>query len=231
MFSSLVESESKQVRRPGGTILSFLAHYGLILGVIYTSAQAKTVGDTPRVEEITYVATKEPVVKHDPPPPDIVAPRPVKTSPLLIAPVDVPSVLPEIDLSHAPTDANSFIRPRPAVTAGPGAGVVEDSVDATATYVISEVERPATHKPNSAAPAYPDILRPAGVEGYALVSFVVDTSGRVDLTTFKVIRSTHELFTSAVKNALPRMRFFPAEVGERKVRQLVQQPYSFAIVK
>jgi len=27
------------------------------------------------------------------------------------------------------------------------------------------------------------------------------------------------------------MRFIPAEVGEKKVRQLVQQPFSFAIVK
>jgi protein TonB len=34
-----------------------------------------------------------------------------------------------------------------------------------------------------------------------------------------------------VKNALPRMRFIPAEVGDKKVRQLVQQPFSFAITK
>jgi outer membrane biosynthesis protein TonB len=42
---------------------------------------------------------------------------------------------------------------------------------------------PPAHKiaaPNSATPSYPDILRQAGVEGEALVSFVVDTTGRVD---------------------------------------------------
>jgi hypothetical protein len=30
---------------------------------------------------------------------------------------------------------------------------------------------------------------------------------------------------------LPRMRFFPAETSRGKVRQFVQQPFSFAIVK
>jgi protein TonB len=85
--------------------------------------------------------------------------------------------------------------------------------------------------PNSPTPQYPDILRQAGVEGEALVSFVVDTTGRADVASFKVIRATHELFATAVKNALPRMRFIPAEVGDRKVRQLVQQPFSFAITK
>lgn len=85
--------------------------------------------------------------------------------------------------------------------------------------------------PNSPTPQYPDILRQAGVEGEALVSFVVDTTGRADVSSFKVIRATHDLFATAVKNALPRMRFIPAEVGDKKVRQLVQQPFSFAIVK
>jgi hypothetical protein len=60
---------------------------------------------------------------------------------------------------------------------------------------------------------------------------VVDTSGRVDVSTFKVVRATHDLFATSVRNALPRMRFIPAAVGEVKVRQLVQQPFSFAIVR
>jgi periplasmic protein TonB len=153
----------------------------------------------------------------------------VRTDPVLTAPIEIPNVLPEIDLSRPLTDPSAFIRPTPPVSPR-GSGEAGETSD-TAIYVISQVERPATHAPNSAAPPYPDILRQAGVEGEVLVSFVVDTSGRVDPTTVKVIRTTHELFAAAVKNALPRMRFIPAEVGERKVRQLVQQPYSFAIVK
>jgi protein TonB len=46
-----------------------------------------------------------------------------------------------------------------------------------------------------------------------------------------VLKSSHELFTQAVKNALPNMRFYPAEVGGKKVKQLVQQPFTFSLSK
>ena len=85
--------------------------------------------------------------------------------------------------------------------------------------------------PGSSQPRYPDILRSAGVEGEVLAQFVVDTTGRAEAGSFKVLKSSHDLFVTAVKNALPGMRFIPAEVGGRKVRQLVQQPFTFAITK
>jgi hypothetical protein len=44
-----------------------------------------------------------------------------------------------------------------------------------------------------------------------------------------VLRSSHALFGDAVRSALPDMRFTPAEVNGRKVKQLVQQPFAFAI--
>ena len=92
-----------------------------------------------------------------------------------------------------------------------------------------QVEKPVTMAPGSETPRYPAILREAGVEGEVLVSFVVDQTGQADVATFKVIRSTHELFATAVKSALPAMRFVPAEVGGKKVKQRVEQPFSFAI--
>jgi hypothetical protein len=58
-----------------------------------------------------------------------------------------------------------------------------------------------------------------------------EATGRVEIGSLKVIRATHELFAAAVKNAFPRMRLTPAEVGSNKVRQLVQQAFTFAIVK
>jgi hypothetical protein len=41
--------------------------------------------------------------------------------------------------------------------------------------------------------------------------------------------TTHEEFADAVRAALPYMRFFPAKVGSKKVRQLVEQEFSFKI--
>jgi protein TonB len=64
-----------------------------------------------------------------------------------------------------------------------------------------------------------------------LAQFVVDTTGRYESGTFKVLKSSNEQFTNAVKSALPRMKFYPAEVGGRKVKQLVQQPFTFSLQK
>ena len=59
----------------------------------------------------------------------------------------------------------------------------------------------------------------------------MDTSGRADMSQFKVLKSSHDLFTNAVKSALVSMRFYPAEIGGRKVKQLVQQPFNFTLTK
>ena len=48
---------------------------------------------------------------------------------------------------------------------------------------------------------------------------------------YSFLKSSHDLFTNSVKNALAQMRFYPAEIGGRKVRQLVQQPFNFTLTK
>jgi TonB family protein len=94
-----------------------------------------------------------------------------------------------------------------------------------------QVEKPVVPAPASSTPRYPDALRLEGVEGDVLAQFVVDTAGRAEVSSFKVLKSSNDQFTEAVKNALPLMRFVPAEVGARKVRQLVQQPFTFSITR
>jgi len=92
-----------------------------------------------------------------------------------------------------------------------------------------EVESAAERSPESAAPHYPPHLMNAGVEGYAAMRFVVDTTGRVDLTSIRVLDATHPEFAAAVKLAMPGMKFTPARLGERPVRQLAEQLFRFQI--
>ena len=47
--------------------------------------------------------------------------------------------------------------------------------------------------------------------------------------TFKVLDSTNDQFTTAVRNALSRMRFRPAQIGKMNVSQVVQQAFVFKI--
>ena len=96
-------------------------------------------------------------------------------------------------------------------------------------YTDVEVDKPVSMRPGDISPHYPDPLRTANVEGEVLVSFVVDTMGRPEMSTFKVVHATHALFVEAVKSALITYRYYPAEIGGHKVRQLVQQPFNFTL--
>lgn len=98
-------------------------------------------------------------------------------------------------------------------------------------YFDFQVERAAQPLPGSGSPRYPSDLRSAGVSGEVLAQFVVGTDGRVDVSTFKAVKSSDARFTRAVLDALPSMRFKPAETGGAAVKQLIQQPFVFQLAK
>lgn len=81
----------------------------------------------------------------------------------------------------------------------------------------------------SRGPAYPVSLRNSGVEGSVVTAFIVNADGRVDVTSFKVLRSDHPLFSESVREALPKLRFKPAQIQGRKVPQLLERPFNFTI--
>jgi len=51
--------------------------------------------------------------------------------------------------------------------------------------------------------------------------FVVDTLGVPELGTVRVVSSSNMSFTQAVQASLPAVRYTPARLGERPVRQMV----------
>jgi protein TonB len=98
-------------------------------------------------------------------------------------------------------------------------------------YFEFQVDQPAVPLKGQPTPTYPDELRTAGMPGRVLAQFIVDTTGRADSTTFRVLRTSHVLFTAAVRRAVLAMRFTPAELDGRKVPQLVQQMFDFPAEK
>ena len=100
---------------------------------------------------------------------------------------------------------------------------------ADSVFTQLEVDSTVSRYPGSAAPAYPVEMLKQGVQGSVLTQYVVDTSGFADTTSLKIMSTTHEQFAAAVRAALPYMRFSPAKVGSKKVRQLVEQEFSFKI--
>jgi periplasmic protein TonB len=96
-------------------------------------------------------------------------------------------------------------------------------------YSILNVEETAVRSELSAAPIYPPELIEKGVEGQVLTNFVIDTTGRADSTSIVIIQATHPLFVESVRTAIPGMRFSPAMVQGRRVRQVVEQRFQFRI--
>jgi TonB family protein len=105
----------------------------------------------------------------------------------------------------------------------PAAADSNGRADASVSAVSAQVQT----LPGSATPRYPAMLRLANVEGTVVAAFVVDANGAAEPTTFKVLKSSHDLFTNAVRVALPTMRFTPAVVNGRNVKQLAQMTFAF----
>jgi TonB family protein len=92
-----------------------------------------------------------------------------------------------------------------------------------------QVDSAVVRYEDGAAPPYPESMLRRRIEGSVIVQYVVDTLGKADTSTFRVIAATHADFARAVKTTLPFMRFRPAIMANRHVPQLVQQPFAFRI--
>jgi protein TonB len=231
MFNQLLESKPKKDKMAGGTIFSIVLHTVLIGGAVYATAAAGVKDEKAKAEKIQFVEMKkEPVVKKEEPPPPkevVVKPPPPKGFQVLRAPVRIDIKIPEIDLSKAITNESDFSGK--GVKGGTGTGVVGGIANTNQTYFEFQVEKPAEMLQDSPKPKYPSVLESSGIAGEVQAQFVVASSGKADMDSFKVLKSSNELFTQAVKNVLPRMRFSPAMIGGKPVNQLVQQSFQFAV--
>lgn len=233
MFNQLIESKPKKQKMAGGTVFSLIFHGALITAAVAVTARAGIADDKTKQEKLQFVEIKKeppPKPKEPPPPPpkEVFKAPPPKGFQVLRAPVEIPIKIPDIDLSKKVTDEADFSGK--GVKGGIATGVVGGTAKPTnEPYFDFQVEKPVQQIPGFGAPRYPDALRSSGVEGDVQAQFVVNEEGRVETGSFKVLKATNELFASAVRAALPQMRFYAAEVGGKHVRQLVQQSFQFKL--
>jgi protein TonB len=190
----------------------------------------------PPPPKVKKTPPKAPKLAELPPAPktEIAPPKGFK---VLEAPVNVPVEIPKIDLSAKITNEADFSGK--GVKGGSSTGTegsegtkegaaAGSAVDTDKTYAEFEVERQVTAISGTNVD-YPESLRTSGIEGQVLAQFVVNESGRVETSTFKVLESSNPAFTSAVKAALSRMKFRPAQIGKTNVSQVVQQAFVFKL--
>src|SRR5215208_6517616 len=229
MLETLLESRMKRERSIRGAIVSVAAHTALIATAVYATAIARV------------PPSKPPDVLHTvyfPPRPTVAplaaastrATKRVDARRLAFAPPDLSVVLqpPSIDMTDVVSRPDDFI---PGGIRGsrsdgnPTSGASSDG----GLFRSDQVEKQVSLVPGSAAPRYPEVLRSSGIEGKVIALFVVNEDGSVDGGSIRFLHSDNRLFEDAARMALRRMRFVAAEVGGRKVRQLVQMPFVFTL--
>ena len=195
MLNNLIESKAKGQKRIGGQAFSVIAHVVLVIGAVVATAGANIVNEKTKEEKLDFVEVKKdepkpPEPEKPPPPPDaVVQQTPPKGFQLPTAPIDIPTVIPDIDLSKAVTNADDFSGrgvkggTSTGVGNGPPPPVISDQ-----PYFESQVEKPVAQAPGSPGPTYPEMLKSSGVEGTVLAMFVVDTTGRAEPGSLKILK-------------------------------------------
>lgn len=242
MFDVLVASGAHLELRARWVTTSLITH-ALVITLAAVATRAAL--DNPTVkapEAVTLLfvpkpppAPPPPEVKREPPPPSVVMAEPPPKGFQTVATLkDIPNVIPPVDLTQRPLDPRDFTGR--GVEGGLAEGVVGGSgkVDAAAGGLDAIYE--ATTQDErfeqasmvfQPAPKYPKALEALGIEGRVTVEFVIDTTGRVQPASIRILESTHTDFEAAARAAVAGAIFRPARLSAHPVRQLTRQAVRF----
>ena len=211
--------------------------HGLVIGLAIATTRAAL--NAPRVipaEDAMLVFLPKPPA---PPPAEPKEPRSgtivsVAAPPALgfqtvVAPTEVPKLIPPVDLNQHPLDPRDFTGR--GTEGGVADGVVGGSVPVTMDVIYEATADIAGFHPavvlSQPMPQYPPALASIGLEGRVAVEFVIDTTGTVERGSIKVLQSTQPAFEAAARTAIAGSLFRPAHVRGVNVRQLTRQSVHF----
>ncbi|MBK6424174.1 MAG: energy transducer TonB [Gemmatimonadetes bacterium] len=237
MFENLVESNRKRQNTLGQQVVSLALHGVLIVGAIKaTQGAAEVVKDI--VIDTTMVFLKPPETPPPPvqPPPEnvVVSANPPPQGFQIITPPDnIPTEIPPVNL-------NERFDPRDFTGKGVEGGIATGVVGGTGpvptiegeVFLAAEVdETPQAIDGSACIGKFPPVMMSAGIPGKVVLQFIVNTDGRVDVATLKVISSTHKAFEEPARQGITSAgcNFKPGKSRGQPVRVLVQQAVSFKI--
>ncbi len=76
---------------------------------------------------------------------------------------------------------------------------------------------------------YPTLLREARIEGEVVVEAIIDTLGRAEPTSLRVVQTANPGFNESAKDNVLETRFRPGRVHAKAVRVLVRLPIRFRL--
>jgi len=222
VFEHLIESKRKADKKKafGLGFVSLVGHSILVLlAVIATITAGQAASD--EIPDTMMVFLNQEEKKQEEQPPVLEIPQ-LKGFQTVVAPTDIPTNIPPINLQEHfdPKDYSGT-----GVEGGIGTGIVPSSGDVYMESVVEE--RPEVL--SGPQLQYPDLLRQAAIQGRVLVQAIIDTSGRAEPQSVKVIQSPNPGFDQSARNYVLRALFRPARVHGRAVRVLINLPIDFKI--
>jgi outer membrane biosynthesis protein TonB len=223
VFENLIESKPKPSKTIKETVTSVVVHIIIVfLAVRVTSGAAEQLQ---RVLEDTTLLFITPPEKTPPPPDAIVSANPPPQGFQTVLPPDeIPTEIPPVNLNDR-FDPKDFTGK--GVEGGIAAGVIGGTGPVTGeTFLEAQLDDPPVMI-SQGPRRYPPVLEAAGITGVVTFTFVIDTMGHAEASSFKIIKSSHPAFAEPARDMILKSVFRPGKIKGQPVRVLVTQGVKF----
>ncbi len=222
MFDTLIESRRKRDRKKyfGVGFVSLVVHTAVIAGAVIATLNAGQSDTKVRVD--TAMVYLEQQQQKPPEQQPVQLDVPLKLFQTVVAPTEIPTNIPPVNLQEKfdPKDYSGS-----GVEGGTANGMVPTGNEVFMEAIVEEKPSVLSAPP----PPYPELLRQAGIKGRVLIQAVIDTTGRAELNSVKIIQSPNPGFDQPSRTWIQHALFRPARVHGRAVRVLVQVPLDYTI--
>jgi len=219
VFDTLIESKRKSnsKRLFGVGFMSLTIHTVIIAAAVYATLNAGQTDNSVKVDTtVVYLQQQQQKPPEQQP---VQLDVPLKGFQTVVAPDVVPTNLPPVNLQEHfdPKDYSGT-----GVEGGLGTGIVPTGNDVYMEAIVEE-------KPS--VPVYPELLKQAQIQGRVIVQAVIDTLGRAEPNTIKILQSPNPGFDQPSRNYVLKTLFRPARVHGRAVRVLINIPIDYKITQ
>jgi hypothetical protein len=202
-----------------GGLLALVVHTAVIAGAINATVFARRTG-TARALDTAVVAIASPEAQHETPPPALDVP--LQGFQTVTVPALIPIAIPSVNLQER-FDPKDFT----------GVGVEDGTVTSVAPAPDQVCDPSVLDDPpillSSPPLDYPPLLRQVGVAGRVVVLAVIDTTGRAEPASVRVIQGAHAEFDQPSKQWMLNALFRPGRAGGRPVRVRINRALDYTI--
>jgi len=223
VFDNLIESKRKKNSRRvfGVGAVSLVVHTVVIAGAVYATLSAGEADNSVKVDT-AMVFMDQPKQEKPPEQQPVQLDVPLKGFQTVVAPDVIPTNIPPVNLQEHfdPKDYSGT-----GVEGGVATGMVPTGNEVFMEAIVEE--KPAVL--SGPQLQFPELLRQAQIQGRVLVQAIIDTLGRAEPPSVKVLQSPNPGFDQSAKSYVTKALFRPARVHGRAVRVLIQIPIDFRL--